>query len=190
MAAALEFNGVTKRFLAGTRGCSVHADVLREVDLSVFEGESVALVGGAGTGKSTVLFLAAGLLVPDTGVVRWFGDERRTAATARASYFFTGARSTTHASRNASGVPHIQLIDAPESLPSETISRLARWIERRRRYGDAVIVATRDASLGSHLTDRAVTLRGGRAFQSIPTGRIARVAERAVAAHSTGRTSG
>jgi ABC-type sugar transport system ATPase subunit len=189
MAAALEFFGVTKRYLAGTRGCSAHADALRGVDMSVSDGESVALVGSAGSGKSTLLFLAAGLLAPDTGVVRWFGDDRRTVATARASYFFAGARSTTHVDRNVSGAPHIQLIDAPESLAPQTISKLARWIERRREYGDAVIVATRDASLGGDLADRVVTLRGGRAFPSIPAGRVARVAERAVVAHTSGRSS-
>jgi ABC-type multidrug transport system ATPase subunit len=185
MAAALEFHSVTKRYRAGMSGCSAHADVIRGIDLSVFDGESVALIGAAGSGKSTLLFLAAGLLVPDSGVVRWFGDERRTVATARVSYFFTGGRSTTHVSRNESRAPHVQLIDAPESLPPHTIAKLARWIERRRRSGDAVIVATRDAGLGSDLTDRVVTLRGGRAFASIPAGRVARVAERAVAAQSS-----
>jgi ABC-type glutathione transport system ATPase component len=186
MAAALEFHNVSKRYLAGMRGCSAHADVLRGIDLSVFDGESVALIGAAGSGKSTLLLLAAGLLVPDAGVIRWFGDERRIAATARVSYFFTGGRSTTHVSRNENRTPHIQLIDAPESLPQRTIAKLTRWIDRRRRGGDAVIVATRDAVLGSDLTERVVTLRGGRAFASIPTGRVARVAERAVAAHSSG----
>jgi peptide/nickel transport system ATP-binding protein len=41
--------------------------VLRGVDLSVQKGEAVALVGVSGSGKSTILRLAAGLLRPDAG---------------------------------------------------------------------------------------------------------------------------
>jgi ABC-type nitrate/sulfonate/bicarbonate transport system ATPase subunit len=43
--------------------------VLEGLDLSVGEGEFVALVGPSGCGKSTVLRLAAGLLAPDGGRV-------------------------------------------------------------------------------------------------------------------------
>jgi ABC-type multidrug transport system ATPase subunit len=189
MATALELHGVTKSFLAGAHGCSVQVDALRGVDLSVLEGEFVALVGAPGAGKSTLLLLAAGLLTPDAGVVRWFGDERRTAAMVRSSYFFTGAQSATQVNRTESRKPHIHLIDAPDALSPESVSRLARWMERRRRDGDAVVIATVDASLVGDLADRVVTLRGGHALPSTPMGRVARVAERAVAARSMGRTS-
>ncbi|MEO7084183.1 MAG: ATP-binding cassette domain-containing protein [Gemmatimonadaceae bacterium] len=188
MAIALELRSVTKRYLAGIHGCSAQADALRGVDLSVLEGESVAVVGGAGTGKSTLLFLAAGLLIPDHGVVRWFGDERRTAATSRASYFFSGSRSIAPPSQDQSRTPHIQLIDMPESLPRNSLSRLSRWIERHRRTGDAIVVATRDAALGCDLAGRVVLMREGRAVSAIPPLRAARVAERAVAVASKGGT--
>jgi ABC-type glutathione transport system ATPase component len=46
-------------------------EVVREVSLTVEEGKSLALVGPSGGGKSTVLKLAAGLLVPTGGEV-WF----------------------------------------------------------------------------------------------------------------------
>jgi osmoprotectant transport system ATP-binding protein len=44
--------------------------VLRGFDLSIRRGETVALVGRSGAGKSTVLKLINGLLVPDAGEVR------------------------------------------------------------------------------------------------------------------------
>jgi putative ABC transport system ATP-binding protein len=46
-------------------------DVLRDVDLEVQAGESIALMGGSGVGKSTLLHLLAGLLKPTRGAVHW-----------------------------------------------------------------------------------------------------------------------
>ncbi len=43
---------------------------LRHASLSVVEGESLAIVGGKGSGREALLRLAAGTLVPDEGTVR------------------------------------------------------------------------------------------------------------------------
>src|SRR3954468_19416171 len=60
-AAAVEARGVARRFGA-TRA-------LEGLDLSVGEGDVVAIVGPSGCGKSTLLELFAGLQEPDAGAV-------------------------------------------------------------------------------------------------------------------------
>lgn len=48
---------------------------LHEVDLAIETGEFVAIVGPSGCGKSTLLSLAAGILEPSAGTVRYAGRE-------------------------------------------------------------------------------------------------------------------
>lgn len=50
-------------------------DVLRDVSLRVDDHEVVALLGPSGIGKSTLLRVVAGLLVPDAGSVWLDGDD-------------------------------------------------------------------------------------------------------------------
>lgn len=49
--------------------------VLRDFCLSLAAGERVALAGASGSGKSTVLKCALGLVVPEAGTIRIFGEE-------------------------------------------------------------------------------------------------------------------
>lgn len=53
--------------------------VLDDLDLEVETGETVAVLGRSGTGKSVLLKQIAGLLRPDAGEV-WVGEERMTEA--------------------------------------------------------------------------------------------------------------
>ena len=48
--------------------------VVRGVDWTIAQGEFHCLVGRSGCGKTTLLKLAAGLLHPHTGSVRWQGQ--------------------------------------------------------------------------------------------------------------------
>jgi len=51
--------------------------ILRGASFSIRRGECVGVIGGSGTGKSTSLKLAAGLLAPDSGVISIKGVPRR-----------------------------------------------------------------------------------------------------------------
>ena len=63
---ALQASGVTKRYGRRT--------VLEAASFHVDRGEAVAVIGENGTGKSTLLQLCAGVLVPDAGSVRCDGQ--------------------------------------------------------------------------------------------------------------------
>lgn len=63
--AILDLKGVSKAY-GGTT-------VLRDIDLSIEEGEFVAIVGFSGSGKSTLINLIAGLAMPDAGEVLYRG---------------------------------------------------------------------------------------------------------------------
>src|SRR6476661_5170623 len=61
---ALRLEGLRKRYLAPD-GSAVPVIDIESFDLA--DGEHVALVGGSGTGKTTLLHLIAGILAPDGG---------------------------------------------------------------------------------------------------------------------------
>ena len=45
-------------------------EVLKDVNLEVYEGESVVIIGGSGTGKSVTLKCLLGLVTPDQGTIQ------------------------------------------------------------------------------------------------------------------------
>lgn len=67
----IEFNNVFKGFGDGLS----RSEVLRDVNLSVNEGEFLAILGFSGTGKSTLINHMAGLEFPDRGTVTFKGAE-------------------------------------------------------------------------------------------------------------------
>jgi NitT/TauT family transport system ATP-binding protein len=62
----IELVGASRSF----RGKGGTVEALRDIDLSIVEGEFVAVIGRSGCGKSTLLRLIAGLLPPTAGQVR------------------------------------------------------------------------------------------------------------------------
>ena len=69
--AVFQARGLTKVYHMGE--VDVHA--LREVDLELFAGEFVVLLGPSGSGKSTLLNILGGLDVPTSGTVRFLDHD-------------------------------------------------------------------------------------------------------------------
>lgn len=65
----IELKGISKKFGNQT--------VLDGVDLTIYRGEAVAIIGPSGTGKSTILRIIAGLLAPDAGEIYVLGQRRQ-----------------------------------------------------------------------------------------------------------------
>jgi len=49
--------------------------VLRGIDIDIYKGENLAVLGKSGTGKSVLIKIISGLLKPDAGTVRVLGEE-------------------------------------------------------------------------------------------------------------------
>lgn len=65
----IELKGVSKAF-----GDNI---VLNNVDLTIYRGEALGIIGPSGTGKSTILRVIAGLLEPDNGEIYIRGQRRQ-----------------------------------------------------------------------------------------------------------------
>ena len=49
--------------------------VLNGIDIDIFKGENLAVLGRSGSGKSVLIKIISGLLKPDSGIVKVFGQE-------------------------------------------------------------------------------------------------------------------
>src|SRR6266516_3579699 len=143
--AALTVRGVRKTFEA--ENAPVRA--LRGVDLTVSEGEFVALMGPSGCGKSTLLNLVAGLDTADEGRAVpgvLSGGQRQRLAIARA----------------LANEPTLLLADEPTgALDSEGGEEVIELLRRLHGGGQTIVLVTHDAGVAA-AAGRVVRMRDGR----------------------------
>src|ERR1051326_3423558 len=69
-----------------TKAYGTHAVALKNLNLSIGEGESFGLLGENGAGKSTLVRLLMGFIFPTSGRVRVLGEEQVARAHTRIGY--------------------------------------------------------------------------------------------------------
>ena len=75
MSEVLRATEVHKRFTEGSGREALDVHVLQGVSLAVERGETLAIVGASGTGKSTLLHILGGLEAPTSGRVELMGRD-------------------------------------------------------------------------------------------------------------------
>jgi len=68
MTAVLELNNIAKTF-----GFIKKVPVLQNVNLQIYEGESLAIIGANGSGKTTLMHIIAGIYKPTSGTILYKG---------------------------------------------------------------------------------------------------------------------
>lgn len=153
MPPALRVESLWKCYAAGVRGCSARAWVLRGLSITVQPGERIAIVGDAGSGKTTLVECMLGLRAPTAGVIEISGR-------LEIVDLQNGRRS---------GGQVIGILEAPDlasSRPSDLLT--------------SVVVARRPDALAGW-ADRMLLLRDGRLHSTSFRPARRRVAERGAA---------
>ena len=104
-------------FDAVSLGTDRQSRVLDEVSFTARPGQTIALVGGSGVGKSTIAYLSTRLLDPDAGVVRFDGHDLR-------SLQLESVRR------------HIVLVEQEPTLLYSTIEENIRYVRPKATAGD------------------------------------------------------
>ena len=102
----LELRSVSKGY-GGT-------EVLTNINLSIDEGEFVALIGFSGSGKTTLMSILAGLIKPDAGEVRLRGQIAGDAGPDRQVYAGPGCDDGAGEVPSQAGV--LGLLDQPQAV--------------------------------------------------------------------------
>ena len=154
--ALLEIDGLTKTF------GGVHA--VRECTFSVAEGQVIGLIGPNGAGKSTVVDLVSGFGQPDSGSIRFAGDQlagKRPDAISRLGLIRTFQ--TPREWRNLTVMDNLLL--ARRNFASESLWRSMTKARRIRREEEPDRVEVRAIlerfQLAELKNERAMNLSGG-----------------------------
>ncbi len=136
-----------------------HHPALHGVDLTVHDGERVAVLGASGAGKSTLLALLNGSVTPTAGVVEVFGENLA---------LLSAGRLREHQRQVGTITQRLDLIEQVRVMHNVNAGRLGRWSTPQAlvamiwpRPDDVVRRALDRVGLGWALHERTERLSGG-----------------------------
>ena len=144
----LRVEGLKKSFVTGDGT----VEVLRGVDLSVREGERLAIVGQSGVGKSTLLYILGTLDHPTAGTVHFRGQDLFVKGAAELARFRSESLGFVFQFHHL-----LPEFDATENVMMPGLVRGEGFAEMRRR----AIAMLEEVDLGHRLRHRVGKLSGG-----------------------------
>jgi predicted ABC-type transport system involved in lysophospholipase L1 biosynthesis ATPase subunit len=123
---------------------------LRDVNLAIDKGQSVAVVGASGSGKTTLIMLMCGIMFPSTGLIRWNGEP------------VTTSGAWTELRRSAIGIvfQEFNLFPTLSAIENVEIATFGTGIDRGEREVRAE-AALKAVGLGARATHLPHQLSGG-----------------------------
>ncbi len=161
--------------IRGVSSGSGEAIILRDVSLTIAEGEIFALLGKNGMGKSTLLKTALGFLRARSGAIHLLGQDVtgrepyeyfpiiRQRLDQKAGTLSGGEQKMLIISRALLVEPHLILIDEiSEGLQPSVIDRLADILRReRQRTGVSILLVEQNVTFALSVADRYAILKIG-----------------------------
>jgi len=148
METILSAENIDRSYMVGSTGLNV----LKDVSLTVYEGETVSIMGESGSGKSTLLHVLGGLDTPKSGKVLFRGrDVYRMSSVRRARF---RAENVGFVFQSFHLLPELDIVEnvALPSMAKRTGKRTA--VERAKQLLDEV-------GLGDRMKHRPQELSGG-----------------------------
>lgn len=144
----LRCHQVTKHY----RKDGANVEVLRGVDLSIREGETVAIIGSSGAGKSTLLHVLGTLEPPTSGEILYFGKDVAQ---------FSAEKVARFRNREIGFVFQFHyLLQEFTALENVLMPALIAG-EDRAKYEERAAGLLKEVGLGHRLTHRPAELSGG-----------------------------
>ncbi len=162
----LQLRGVSRDYVTGDKVLQV----LKGVDLDVYPGQMVGLIGPSGSGKSSMLHAAGLLERPTSGEVFLLGNncsELKDAARSRVRLQSLGfVYQFHHLLAELSALDNVAL---PQMIAgqSRAVARARAAGKLARRENVAAVIATHNMDLARHM-DRVFALRDGHLVEQKP----------------------